>query len=47
VYPTMFRPMGAVLGAEALHEVFRGWLTDLDHPSPTAAEQSTVESVTS
>ncbi len=29
----------AVVGAEALHRVFRGWLTDLGHPAPAADER--------
>jgi membrane protein DedA with SNARE-associated domain/uncharacterized membrane protein YvlD (DUF360 family) len=34
VYPKGFRPPGDILGAEALHQVFRGWLTELGHPDP-------------
>ncbi|MCW2582749.1 MAG: rane protein of unknown function, partial [Klenkia sp.] len=37
VYPSSFAPPGEVVGAEALHRVFRGWLTDLGHPDPRAA----------
>ncbi|HEY3466949.1 MAG TPA: phage holin family protein, partial [Amycolatopsis sp.] len=29
VHPREFAPLGEVVGAEALHRVFRGWLTDL------------------
>jgi hypothetical protein len=29
------RPPGEVVGAEQLHRVLRGWLTDLGHPEPT------------
>jgi hypothetical protein len=35
VYPKSFRPPGGVVGAEALHQVLRGWLTDLGHPTPS------------
>ncbi|MGY1742175.1 MULTISPECIES: phage holin family protein [unclassified Blastococcus] len=35
VYPRSFAPPGEVVGAEQLHRVFRGWLTDLGHPEPT------------
>ncbi|MET0134064.1 MAG: VTT domain-containing protein, partial [Kibdelosporangium sp.] len=34
VYPKEFAAPGEVLGAEALHQVFRGRLTDLGHPAP-------------
>jgi uncharacterized membrane protein YvlD (DUF360 family) len=34
LHPRSFRPPGEVVGAEALHRVFRGWLTDLGHPEP-------------
>ena len=34
VHPRSFRPPGEVVGAEALHRVLRGWLTDLGHPEP-------------
>ncbi|WP_243726706.1 phage holin family protein [Actinocrispum wychmicini] len=34
VYPKSFQPPGEVVGAEALHRVLRGWLTDLGHPDP-------------
>lgn len=37
VHPRSFAPPGEVVGAEALHRVLRGWLTDLGHPSPAAA----------
>ncbi|GAA3181129.1 phage holin family protein [Blastococcus jejuensis] len=33
-YPRSFAAPGDVVGAEALHRVFRGWLTDLGHPVP-------------
>ncbi|NEK59029.1 phage holin family protein [Geodermatophilus sabuli] len=35
LHPRSFRPPGEVVGAERLHRVFRGWLTDLGHPEPT------------
>ncbi|MGK5169796.1 phage holin family protein [Geodermatophilus sp. CPCC 205761] len=35
VHPRSFRPPGEIVGAEQLHRVFRGWLTDLGHPEPT------------
>jgi uncharacterized membrane protein YvlD (DUF360 family) len=34
VHPRSFAAPGEVVGAEALHRVFRGWLTDLGHPEP-------------
>jgi uncharacterized membrane protein YvlD (DUF360 family) len=34
-YPRSFRPPGEIVGAEHLHRVLRGWLTDLGHPEPT------------
>jgi uncharacterized membrane protein YvlD (DUF360 family) len=34
-YPRSFPAPGEVVGAEALHRVLRGWLTDLGHPEPT------------
>jgi uncharacterized membrane protein YvlD (DUF360 family) len=34
-YPRSFAPPGEVVGAEALHRVLRGWLTDLGQPVPT------------
>ncbi|WIV58170.1 phage holin family protein [Amycolatopsis nalaikhensis] len=44
VHPREFAPLGEVVGAEALHRVFRGWLTDLGHPSPVPAAVSEVVS---
>ncbi|MGY1709237.1 phage holin family protein [Geodermatophilus sp. SYSU D00758] len=35
LHPRSFRPPGEVVGAEHLHHVLRGWLTDLGHPEPT------------
>ncbi|ALG15684.1 phage holin family protein [Kibdelosporangium phytohabitans] len=33
MYPKRFTAAGDVVGAEALHRVFRGWLTELGHPA--------------
>ena len=33
-HPRSFAAPGEVVGAEQLHRVFRGWLTDLGHPVP-------------
>jgi uncharacterized membrane protein YvlD (DUF360 family) len=35
VHPRGFTEPGEVVGAEHLHRVLRGWLTDLGHPEPT------------
>ena len=35
VHPRSFAAPGNVVGAEQLHRVLRGWLTDLGHPEPT------------
>jgi uncharacterized membrane protein YvlD (DUF360 family) len=34
-HPRSFAPAGEIVGAEQLHRVLRGWLTDLGHPEPT------------
>ena len=34
-YPRDWAPPGEIVGAEQLHRVLRGWLTDLGHPEPT------------
>ena len=34
-YPRAWAPPGEIVGAEHLHRVLRGWLTDLGHPEPT------------
>ncbi|MFL6095448.1 MAG: phage holin family protein [Blastococcus sp.] len=34
-YPRTWTPPGEIVGAEHLHRVLRGWLTDLGHPEPT------------
>jgi hypothetical protein len=36
-YPRSFAAPGEVVGAEHLHRVLRGWLTDLGHPEPDGA----------
>jgi hypothetical protein len=40
VYPKQFAHPGEVVGAEALHHVFRDWLTDLGHPVPGSAHDT-------
>ncbi|MGW4525759.1 phage holin family protein [Amycolatopsis sp. NPDC004378] len=44
VHPREFAVPGEVVGAEALHRVFRGWLTELGHPSPVPDAVSEVVS---
>jgi hypothetical protein len=39
VHPRSFAPPGEVVGAEALHLVLRGWLSDLGHPEPGATDE--------
>jgi hypothetical protein len=39
VHPRPFAAPGAVVGAEQLHRVLRGWLTDLGHPVPDVAAE--------
>jgi hypothetical protein len=34
-YPRAWAAPGTIVGAEQLHRVLRGWLTDLGHPEPT------------
>jgi hypothetical protein len=34
-YPRAWTAPGEIVGAEHLHRVLRGWLTDLGHPEPT------------
>jgi uncharacterized membrane protein YvlD (DUF360 family) len=34
-YPRAWEAPGEIVGAEHLHRVLRGWLTDLGHPEPT------------
>ncbi|WP_158880874.1 phage holin family protein [Amycolatopsis anabasis] len=38
LYPKELPPPGAVVGAEALHRVFRDWLSHLGHPVPGEAD---------
>jgi hypothetical protein len=38
IYPTALPAPGEIVGAEALHRVFRGWLSFLGHPEPAHAE---------
>jgi uncharacterized membrane protein YvlD (DUF360 family) len=38
LYPRSFGGPGEIVGAEHLHRVLRGWLTDLGHPAPPAEE---------
>jgi hypothetical protein len=33
-YPRLLGPPGEIVGAEHLHRVLRGWLTELGHPEP-------------
>jgi uncharacterized membrane protein YvlD (DUF360 family) len=47
VHPREFPPLGEVIGAEALHQVFRGWLTHLGHPEPAAPAASPATEVVS
>ncbi|SMC92501.1 VTT domain-containing protein [Kibdelosporangium aridum] len=42
VYPTEFMPAADVVGAEALHQLFREWLTELGHPAPAEAAEEKV-----
>ena len=35
MHPREFAPPGEVVGAEELHRVLRGWLTDLGHREPS------------
>ncbi|ATY09916.1 hypothetical protein CU254_05170 [Amycolatopsis sp. AA4] len=41
LYPREFPTPGEPVGAEAVHRVFRDWLTFLGHPRPGAAEDKT------
>jgi hypothetical protein len=38
VHPRSFAPPGEIVGAEALHRVLRGWLSDLGHPEPARSD---------
>jgi hypothetical protein len=44
VHPRSFAAPGTVVGAEQLHRVLRGWLTDLGHPVPDVAAEPGPES---
>jgi uncharacterized membrane protein YvlD (DUF360 family) len=45
VHPRELAFPGEIVGAEALHRVFRGWLTDLGHPEPAPVEAPVPEVV--
>ena len=40
LYPTALPAPDEIVGAEALHGIFRGWLTHLGHPEPGSAQPS-------
>jgi hypothetical protein len=40
LYPTALPARSEIVGAEALHRVFRGWLTHLGHPDPEGTAQA-------
>ncbi|WP_448614658.1 phage holin family protein [Modestobacter sp. URMC 112] len=42
LHPRSFADPGEVVGAEHLHRVLRGWLTDLGHPEPTGDRPAAV-----
>ncbi|SDO98617.1 Uncharacterized membrane protein YvlD, DUF360 family [Klenkia soli] len=44
-YPASFADPGEIVGAEHLHRVLHGWLTDLGHPDPRAARSSSADAV--
>ena len=46
LHPAGFREPGEVVGAEHLHRVLRGWLTDLGHPDPRASSTQQPEPIT-
>jgi hypothetical protein len=43
LHPAGFADPGEIVGAEHLHRVLRGWLTDLGHPDPRAAVPTRTE----
>jgi uncharacterized membrane protein YvlD (DUF360 family) len=43
-YPRAWADPGEIVGAERLHRVLRGWLTDLGHPEPTGEGAAVGES---
>lgn len=45
LHPAQLPPPGEIVGAEALHRVLRGRLTDLGHPEPQRDEPSVVPTV--
>jgi hypothetical protein len=42
LHPRSFTAPGEVVGAEQLHRVLRGWLTELGHPEPTGDRSDAV-----
>jgi uncharacterized membrane protein YvlD (DUF360 family) len=46
-HPRWWAPPGEIVGAEHLHRVLRGWLTDLGHPEPTGEGAAVGEESTS
>jgi len=46
LHPAGFAEPGEVVGAEHLHRVLRGWLTDLGHPDPRASSTPVQEPIT-
>jgi hypothetical protein len=44
VHPRSFAAPGTVVGAEHLHRVLRGWLTDLGHPVPDVTREPGADS---
>jgi uncharacterized membrane protein YvlD (DUF360 family) len=46
VHPAGFADPGEIVGAEHLHRVLRGWLTDLGHPDPRASSTAHPEPIT-
>ncbi|WP_091059405.1 phage holin family protein [Klenkia brasiliensis] len=46
LHPAGFAEPGEVVGAEHLHRVLRGWLTDLGHPDPRASSAPAQEPIT-
>ncbi len=46
LHPAGFADPGEIVGAEHLHRVLRGWLTDLGHPDPRASSTQAEEPIT-
>ncbi|GAB2975295.1 phage holin family protein [Amycolatopsis acidiphila] len=42
IHPREFEPPGDLVGAEALHKLFRLWLTKLGHPEPAAQAEEAI-----